>query len=97
LSPTPTATTRRGDAGLLGSRWSLPFHLATGVAAVAALAALWWKRYHLARVAVGAQVSLVMWGWALAQYPYLVPPDLTVSRAAAPSHSARRLPEGGPD
>jgi cytochrome d ubiquinol oxidase subunit II len=116
-------------AGLLGSRWSLPFHLATGVAAVAALAALWWRRYHVARVAVGAQVSLVIWGWALAQYPYLVPPDLTVSRAAAPlttlrlmlgalglgavvllpslfylfrvfkaapSHSARRLPQGGP-
>jgi cytochrome d ubiquinol oxidase subunit II len=116
--------------GLLVSPWSLPFHVATGLAAIAVLASLWWKRYHLARVAVGAQVSLVIWGWALAQYPYLVPPDLTVSRAAAPpatlrlvlagvglgamvlvpslvylfrvfktapSHSARRLPEGGPD
>jgi cytochrome bd ubiquinol oxidase subunit II len=76
-------------AGLLGSRWSLPFHLATGAAAIVVLAALWWKRYHLARVAVGAQVSLIIWGWALAQYPYLVPPDLTVTKAAAPPVTLR--------
>ena len=30
------------------------------------------------------QVSLIVWGWALAQYPYLVPPDLTIRDAAAP-------------
>jgi cytochrome d ubiquinol oxidase subunit II len=116
--------------GLLGSTWARPFHLATGAAAAAVLAALWWRRYHLARVAVGAQVSLIILGWALAQYPFLVPPDLTVEGAAspdvtlrlvlialglgalvlvpslvylfrvfkaAPAHSARRLPKGGPD
>ena len=31
-----------------------------------------------------AQVALILWGWALAQYPYLVPPDLTIRGAAAP-------------
>lgn len=76
-------------AGLLGSAWSLPFHLATGAAAVAVLAALWWRRYRLARVAVGAQVSLIIWGWALAQYPFLVPPDLTVEGASAPEVTLR--------
>ena len=76
-------------AGLLGSRWSLPFHLATGAAAVAVLAALWWRRYHVARVAAGAQVSLILWGWALAQYPYLVPPDLTIAGSAAPAVTLR--------
>jgi hypothetical protein len=30
------------------------------------------------------QVSLILWGWALAQYPYLIPPDLTIRAAAAP-------------
>jgi cytochrome d ubiquinol oxidase subunit II len=75
--------------GLLGSRWSLPFHLATGAAAVAVLAALWWRRYHLARVAVGAQVTFILWGWALAQYPFLVPPDLTVEGAASPAITLR--------
>jgi cytochrome bd ubiquinol oxidase subunit II len=75
--------------GLLGSTWALPFHLATGAAAVATLAAVWWRRYHLARLAVGAQVSLIIWGWALAQYPSLVPPDLTVDGAAAPGTTLR--------
>jgi len=75
--------------GLLGSRWALPFHLVTGAAAIVVLASLWWRRYHLARVAVGAQVSLIIWGWVLAQYPYVIPPDLTVNGAAAPEVTLR--------
>ena len=78
-------------SGLLGSGWSVPFHLLTGAAAVSVLATLWWRRYHLARVAVGAQVSLIVWGWALAQYPYLVPPDLTIQGAAAPRATLRLI------
>jgi cytochrome d ubiquinol oxidase subunit II len=77
--------------GLLGSTWSLPFHLVTGAAALVVLAALWWRRYHLARVAVGAQVSLIIWGWALAQYPFLIPPDLTVDGAASPETTLRQV------
>jgi cytochrome d ubiquinol oxidase subunit II len=29
-------------------------------------------------------VSCIIWGWGLAQYPYLLPPDLTYAAAAAP-------------
>jgi cytochrome d ubiquinol oxidase subunit II len=36
-------------------------------------------------VAVVAQVVLVLWAWAVGQWPYLVPPDLTISGTAAPS------------
>ena len=36
------------------------------------------------RVAAAGQVTLILWGWALAQYPYLIPPDLTIRAAAAP-------------
>jgi cytochrome d ubiquinol oxidase subunit II len=75
--------------GLLVSPWSLPFHVATGLVAIAVLAALWWRRYHLARVAVGLQVSLILWGWAVSQYPYLVPPDLSIQGAAAPAATLR--------
>ena len=75
--------------GLLVSRWSIPFHVATGLAAIAVLAALWWRRYHLARVAVGLQVSLIVWGWAVSQYPFLVPPDLSIRGAAAPAATLR--------
>ncbi|HKW90678.1 MAG TPA: cytochrome d ubiquinol oxidase subunit II, partial [Methylomirabilota bacterium] len=53
-------------------------------AAVTAIWTLWRRRYRLTRVAAAAQVSLILWGWALAQYPYLVPPDLTIRAAAAP-------------
>jgi len=75
--------------GLLVSPWSLPFHVATGLAAIVVLAALWWRRYHLARVVVGLQVSLILWGWAVSQYPYLVPPDLSIEGAAAPAATLR--------
>jgi cytochrome d ubiquinol oxidase subunit II len=75
--------------GLLSSAWAVPLHLATGVTALAVLAALWYRRFRLARVGAGLQVSLIFWGWPLAQYPVLVPPDLTVSRAAAPDITLR--------
>ena len=45
---------------------------------------LWKRRYLLARVAAAATVTLIVWGWGLAQYPYLLPPDLTIEQAAAP-------------
>jgi cytochrome d ubiquinol oxidase subunit II len=70
--------------GLTTARWAPALHLATGVAAVTAIWALWSRRFPLARVAAAAQVSLILWGWALAQYPYLIPPDLTIRAAAAP-------------
>ena len=70
--------------GLTSARWAPALHAATGAAAVAAIWALWRRRYRLARVAAAAQVSLILWGWALAQYPYLIPPDLTIRAAAAP-------------
>jgi cytochrome bd ubiquinol oxidase subunit II len=41
------------------------------------------RRYRLARVAAAAEVALLLAGWALAQYPYLVVPDLTFENAAA--------------
>jgi len=86
LSPGGAPLMRRG---LLGSGWALPFHLATGAAAVLALWALWLRRYRVARLAAGLQISLIFWGWAAAQYPYLVPPDLTIARTAAPDVTLR--------
>ncbi len=75
--------------GLLGSGWAIPLHLATAVTAIAVLAALWYRRFRLARMAVGLQVSLIFWGWPLAQYPLLLPPDLTIANASAPETTLR--------
>jgi cytochrome d ubiquinol oxidase subunit II len=75
--------------GLTGSGWALPLHLATAASAIAVFAALWTRRFRLARVLVGLQVSLIFWGWTVSQYPYLVPPDLTIDGAAAPEITLR--------
>jgi cytochrome bd ubiquinol oxidase subunit II len=70
--------------GLAASPWGLPVRIATGTCAIAALLGLWRRWYHLARATAMVQVALILWGCALAQSPYLVPPELTVSGAAAP-------------
>ena len=41
-------------------------------------------------LAVGA-VAAVIWGWAVAQYPYVLPEKLTISAAAAPSETLTSL------
>lgn len=76
-------------SGLIGSPWSVPLHLATGVAAIAVFATLWLRQYRLARLAVGLQVSLIFWGWPLAQYPFLLPPTYTVENSAAADGTLR--------
>jgi cytochrome bd ubiquinol oxidase subunit II len=75
--------------GLMASGWALPLHLCTGLTAIAVLAALWFRRYRLARIGVGLQVSLIFWGWALAQYPFLLPPTYTIASTAAPETTLR--------
>jgi cytochrome bd ubiquinol oxidase subunit II len=68
--------------GLTGRPFTWPLHAATGAAAVTAFGGLFYRRYALARVAVAAQTTLILLGWAASQYPYLVVPDLTLSGAA---------------
>jgi cytochrome bd ubiquinol oxidase subunit II len=70
--------------GLTGRAWSLPLHLATGAAAIGAFWTLGQRRYHLARLAVMAQVALIVVGWGLSQYPWIVVPDVTLASASAP-------------
>jgi cytochrome d ubiquinol oxidase subunit II len=70
--------------GLARRAWSLPFHLATGAAALAAFALLRSGRVRGARAAAVAQVALIVVGWGASQYPYLVVPELTLASASAP-------------
>jgi cytochrome d ubiquinol oxidase subunit II len=71
--------------------WAPPLLLATSVCAVAALGALWFRRFRLARVAAAGQVGLILIGWGLAQYPYLVVPDITITAAATERATLRLL------
>ena len=78
---------RRGAPAIFAglTDWWAPWLLvATSVAALTALGALWTWRFQLARIAAAAQVALILSGWALAQYPALVIPDITIQAAAAP-------------
>jgi cytochrome d ubiquinol oxidase subunit II len=78
-------------AGLSASMWALPLHVATAICAVGAFWSLWRRKYKLARVCAAGQVVLILWGWALAQYPYIVEPDITISSAAAPRATIQLL------
>jgi cytochrome d ubiquinol oxidase subunit II len=47
------------------------------------------RRFRLARVAAAAQASTILWGWPLAQFPYLLPPHTTIQDAAGPTATLR--------
>ena len=52
------------------------------VAGVAALVLLWLRRYAGARAASGLAVTAILVGWAVAQYPYVLVPEVTIEEAA---------------
>ena len=74
-------------ARLIGGRWAVPVLLGSEVVALAAAFALLQRRYRIARLAAGAWVTLVLWGWMLAQFPLIIPPSLTIDAAAAPART----------
>ncbi len=76
---------------LLSGRWAMPIQVATAVAAIGAFAALWLRRFPMARFLAAAQVTLVLGGWATAQFPWLVVPGHTIQSAAAPDSMLRPL------
>ena len=70
--------------GLVETPLAFALQGATAIAAVTAIAALYTRRWQLARIAAAAQVSLILWGWVMVQYPFIVPPTATLRDAAAP-------------
>jgi cytochrome d ubiquinol oxidase subunit II len=63
----------------------------TSACALGALGALWRRRYRWARAAAIGQVAAILVGWGLAQYPFLVVPDLTLENAATAPATLRLL------
>ena len=70
--------------GLTASAWAPGYQVVVGALALLTFTALWQRRYRLARAAAPVQAVLILGGWALCQYPYLLPPDLTIATGAAP-------------
>ena len=81
LAKTGAPTVR---AGISRTWWALGLHLLTAIFATSAFVALWTRRYRLARFCAAAQVTMILLGWAFAQFPNIVEPDITISSGAAP-------------
>lgn len=77
--------------GLTAHAFSWPFHLLTGGLAVSTLFSLWKGRVLAARGLAALQVLAIMAGLAMAQFPNLVTPDLTITNSAAPEAALRAL------
>ena len=70
---------------LWGGLWSARAAPVLAVGVGAALLSGWAllaRRYRLARAATVAQVACLLAGWGIAQYPYIIYPDVTVHSAA---------------
>ncbi|MDQ1653373.1 MAG: cytochrome bd ubiquinol oxidase subunit [Cryptosporangiaceae bacterium] len=67
--------------GLTGR--GLPAVAVSAAAGIASIALLVRRRFGYARIAAALAVAAILWGWALAQYPYLLTPSLTIAEAAA--------------
>lgn len=68
---------------------AVPIHIAAMIAGLSAVLALWARRYRLARFSAAALAVCILWGWMFAQFPFLIPPTLTIFEAAAPPATLR--------
>ncbi|MCA1578717.1 MAG: cytochrome d ubiquinol oxidase subunit II [Acidobacteria bacterium] len=88
LAKTGAPTVR---AGISRTWWALGLHSFTAIFATGAFGTLWTRRYRVARVCAAAQVTLILLGWAFAQFPHLVEPNITITSAAAPQITLQLL------
>jgi cytochrome d ubiquinol oxidase subunit II len=72
--------------------WWAPLLLIwTSLFAIAALVSLWRRWFFIAAACAIGQVTLILVGWSLAQFPNLIPPDVTIANSAAPESTLRFL------
>src|SRR6266566_5520600 len=66
---------------------AIPVVIVTMLIGLAAAAALWFKRYGWARVLIVAEAACLLLSWGVAQFPYLIPPDVKVENASSPQNT----------
>jgi len=69
--------------GLADRVWTWPLFWITAILALVALYALGMRNYRFARFCAAGEVTLILWGWAFAQFPYIVVPTLTIYNSSA--------------
>ena len=69
---------------LLSHGW--PLIVLSLVCGIGSLVETWRARYTRSVVAASGAVAAVLWGWGVAQYPVLVPPDITADTVKAPDN-----------
>jgi len=69
--------------GLIGK--ALPFSLGAMLLGLMTAAALLRNALLAARVLVAAETACILVAWAVAQWPYLIVPDVTIANAASPA------------
>ena len=62
---------------------ALPLVILSAVAGLVSLVLIHRRRFGAARLTAGLAVGGILWGWAVAQYPYLLIGSLTVGQASA--------------
>ena len=70
--------------GITRTPIGIAIQVVTGVLATTAIWALWTRHYGIARFAAAAQAVSIISGWALAQFPWIIPEELRIRDAAAP-------------
>src|SRR5438034_2640404 len=69
----------------------LPLVILSAVCGIGVLVLLHRRAQRGARVLAVGAVASVVWGWAIAQHPYLLPQELTIDAGAAPSATLTTL------
>jgi hypothetical protein len=80
---------RRPGLAAAGRRWARPLGVLFAVGGGVGHHPLILRPLVAVRVTAALAVVAIIWGWAAAQYPYLLDPDLTIAQAAASAPSCR--------
>ncbi|HLZ62625.1 MAG TPA: cytochrome d ubiquinol oxidase subunit II [Ktedonosporobacter sp.] len=67
-------------AGML--QRAIPIVVITMAIGLATAAALFFRRYSIARPLIVAEAAFLLGSWGLSQYPFIIPPQLTIANAA---------------
>jgi cytochrome d ubiquinol oxidase subunit II len=61
---------------------ALPVVIATMLIGLATAASLFFRRYGLARIFIILEAAFLLGSWGLSQYPFIIPPHVTIDNAA---------------